>query len=162
MQSFEEFAAAELAGLLKFATVLTGRPETAADAVQSAMVRAHTKWAHIGQVEFPTAYLRRMITNEWLGERRGWFGRKVTVAADDDLNELAGRSPDPAERHALREDVSQRLEKLPRRQRAALVLRYYLDLDDVEIADELNCAVGTVRSLCSRGIATLRAEATVS
>lgn len=158
IQSFEDFANAELGGLLRFATVLTGQPDTAADAVQSAMVRAHGKWGRIAGFEFPVAYLRRMITNEWLGGRRRWFARNVTVTETDDLTQLAGQVADSSEPHALREDLNGRLSRLPRRQRAALVLRYYLDYDDAEIAAELDCAVGTVRSLCSRGIAALRVD----
>ncbi len=161
VQTFEEFAQAQLDGLLRFATVLTGAPDTAADAVQDAMVRAHGRWGHIGALDHPVAYVRRIITNEWLGQRRRWSSRHVSVMTGEAFTDFAEHVPDTADRHAQRDDIADRLDRLPRRQRAALVLRYYLDLDDAAIAVELGCAVGTVRSLCSRGIAALRLDAAV-
>ena len=65
---------------------------------------------------------------------------------------------DHAEASADRDQMWVWLARLPRRQRAALVLRYYESLSDVEIAEVLDCAIGTVRSLISRALATLRAE----
>ena len=70
---------------------------------------------------------------------------------------VAGRRPRRSSR-ADRDQVWLWLARLPRRQRAALVLRYYESLSDVEIAEVLDCAVGTVRSLISRALVTLRAE----
>ena len=125
------------------------------------MVRAHADWGRIGGLEHPVAYVRRMIVNEWLRERRRWFSRMVTVTADDALGELADQVPDTADRHAQRDDIADRLDRLPRRQRTALVLRFYLDLDDAAIAVELDCALATVRSLCSRGITALRLDEAV-
>lgn len=153
-RTFEQFAIDELPGMLSFAAVLTGSHEAAADAVQESMIRAALRWTRIGAMEHPAAYVRRMITNEWLGQRRRWFARHVELAAD--LDPLTEPQHDFSDTSDLRDDVRARLQALPPRQRAVLVLRHYLALSDDEIAAELGCATGTVRSLASRGAAALR------
>lgn len=157
-RTFDEFAASELPALLSFATALTGSRDAAADVVQESLIRAALRWRRIGALEDPTAYVRRMVTHEWFGQRRRWFARRVTVTDD-----VAGAAPvghDVADDFSagsdLRADLRARLLTLPHRQRAVLVLRHYLGLDDAAIAVELGCALGTVRSLASRGAATLR------
>jgi DNA-directed RNA polymerase specialized sigma24 family protein len=98
-----------------------------------------------------------MIVNEYLSwRRRSW--RLVPSGAG---TEVDGRlTPDPAAGHAQREALLAELARLPARQRAVLVLRYYEGLSDTEIADALGCAAGTVRGYASRGLAMLRVEMT--
>ena len=107
-------------------------------------------------MDHPEAYLRRMIVNEHLSWRRKW-SRLIPHA------ELADRMPpDPgfADRHAERAALVDELNKLPKRQKAVLVLRYFEGLPDEEIADLLGCARATVRTHAARGLAALRIELT--
>ena len=154
--TFEAYLALRLPALLRYALMLTGDPHLAQDVVQETMVRAHVHWRRVQRADLPDRYVKRMVTNTYLGWRRGgWFRRSVPVA---DVPEL-GSVPDPAESSAVREELWQRLATLPPRQRAAVVLRFYEDLDDTEIADVLGCSVSTVRSQISRALTALR-EAT--
>jgi RNA polymerase sigma-70 factor (sigma-E family) len=157
---FEDFAAARLPALLRYATVLCGDRELARDLVQEVLTRALVRWRRIGNVDQPYAYVRTMVTNEYLSVLRR---RKVpTVALTFEALDGPGapRTPDPAERVDERRDLWQRLAALPRRQRAVLVLRYYEGLDDREIAETLRCAQSTVRAHAARGLAALRISLT--
>jgi RNA polymerase sigma-70 factor (sigma-E family) len=150
---FEEFAAARLPALLRYAMLLSGDREQARDVVQEVLARALVKWGRIGGLDEPYAYVRRMVTNEFLSWRRR---RRVhTVPLDDAV--LAGREPVVTERED-RDDLRTLLGRLPRQQRAVLVLRYYEDLTDDGIATVLGCRVGTVRGYASRGLAALRID----
>jgi RNA polymerase sigma-70 factor (sigma-E family) len=152
--TYEEFVNSRLPALLRYALMLSGDPHTAADIVQETMIRVHIKWRQVTRAEAPERYVRRMLTNVYLDWQRGSWLRRVTLRAVPDE---PPPSPDHAERSAERDHVWALLAGLPRRQRAALVLRYYEGLADQEIADVLGCAVGTVRGHISRALATLRA-----
>ncbi|WP_433389090.1 SigE family RNA polymerase sigma factor [Micromonospora sp. KLBMP9576] len=154
--TYEEFADSRLATLLRYAVMLTGDPHQAQDLVQDTMVRVQLNWRRVARADSPERYVRRMLTNQYVDWRRGSWMRRVLLRADPD-----DAVPAPADhaQHAVdRDQVWSWLSGLPRRQRATLVLRYYEDLPDAEIADILGCAVGTVRSSISRALATLRAE----
>lgn len=156
--TFEEFVEARLQALLRYAVMLTGDPHTAQDLVQETMIRAQVKWRRIAAAGVPEHYVKRMLTNAYIDLHRGSWLRRVVLRAE--LPEPLGPSAvaDHAEASADRDQMWLWLGRLPRRQRAALVLRYYESLSDVEIAEVLDCAIGTVRSLISRALATLRAE----
>ncbi len=149
--SFEDFATGQVTPLLRYATVLTGDPHLAQDVVQECLLRAQQRWARISEVDAPAAYLKRMVTNEFLGWRR----RRKAHAP---LHAVDPPGPDPSAHYDEREAMLQRIDKLPRKQKAAVVLRYYEGYDDAEIAETLNCSQGTVRSHISRALATLRAN----
>lgn len=149
--TFEEWARVRLPALVRFGAALTGDRALAEDVVQEVLIRAYGRWRRIADMEWPDAYLRRMVVNEYLSWRRRW-GRVTPVPA----LALDRTLPDHADAHAERAGVRAQLAGLPRRQRAVLVLRYYEHLTDVEIAEVLGCAAGTVRSLASRALATLR------
>jgi RNA polymerase sigma-70 factor (sigma-E family) len=146
---FEEFTAARLPALLRYAMLLSGDRELARDLVQEVLARALVKWGRIGTIEEPYAYVRRMVTNEFLSWRRR---RKLTTVPLDEAHEAATPEPETPD------DLRGLLARLPGRQRAVLVLRYYEDLTDDEIAAALGCRVGTVRGYASRGLAALRIE----
>jgi len=150
---FEEFTAARLPALLRYAMLLSGDREQARDLVQEVLARALVKWGRIGAVEEPYAYVRRMVTNEFLSWRRR---RRVPTVPLDEAT-LGGREPVVPDRED-RDDLRGMLARLPRQQRAVLVLRYYEDLTDDEIASALRCRVGTVRGYASRALAALRIE----
>ncbi|AVT33384.1 MULTISPECIES: SigE family RNA polymerase sigma factor [unclassified Plantactinospora] len=154
--TYEEFADSRLTALLRYAVMLTGDPHLAQDLVQETMVRVQLNWRRVTRADAPERYVRRMLTNQYLDWQRGSWVRRVLLRAEPD--EAVAVRVDHAESTVERDQVWSWLARLPRRQRAALVLRYYEDLPDAEIAEVLGCAVGTVRSAISRALATLRAE----
>jgi RNA polymerase sigma-70 factor (sigma-E family) len=154
--TFDDFVAERLDPLLRYATVLTYDPHLAKDIVQDVLLRAQQQWPRItAEVYSPSAYVKRMVTNEFLSWRRRKSTREVGISLQV-LDELGAPTADPTRRYDEREAMMAKLATLPRRQRAALVLRYYQGCDDAQIAAELDCRPGTVRSLISRGLATLR------
>lgn len=153
--TFEEYAACRLPALLRFAAVLSGDRDLAQDLVQEVLARAHVRWHKIGRLDRPDQYVRRMITNEFLSWRRRW-GRVTAVGQIADRPPPAG--PDTATTHAERDALLTELARLPKRQQAVLVLRYYEGLTDAEIAEVLGCRPGTVRGYAWRALATLRIE----
>ncbi len=151
--TFEEFVEVRLQALLRYAVMLTGDPHTGQDLVQETMIRAQLKWRVVAAAGAPERYVRRMLSNAWFDLHRGSWLRRVVVRADP---VEPPPTTDHAELAADRDQMWTLLGQLPKRQRAALVLRYYEDLTDQEIAEVLGCAVGTVRSLISRALAALR------
>ena len=152
---FEEFAREELPDLVRFAAVLTGDRELAQDVVQDALVRAHQQWRRVAAADRPKLYLRKMVVNGYLSWRRRWYQR--SVQSTPDVTRFAeAAAPDHADRIADADRLATLLATLSRAQRAAIVLRFYEDLDDSEIAEMLGCAAGTVRSHISRGLGALR------
>lgn len=153
---FEAFVAERLDRLLRYATALTCDPHLAQDVVQEVLLRAQHRWARIGSLQSPDAYLRRMITNEYLSWRRRKAARTVALTHGT-LDALGTPVADPATGYAERDAMRARIATLPRKQRAAILLRFYEDCTDPEIAEVLGCTAGTVRSHISRALATLRA-----
>jgi RNA polymerase sigma-70 factor (sigma-E family) len=152
---FEEFAATRLPAVLRFAGVLTADRALAEDVVQEVLIRASKRWDRLQTLDHPELYVRKMIVNEYLSwRRRNW--RLLPAGTAIETGDREG--PDYATEHAERDALLAELGKLPRRQRAVLVLRYYQGLPDTEIADILGCAPGTVRGYAFRALKTLRVE----
>lgn len=153
--TFEEFAVSQLPAVLKFAAVLAGDRATAEDLAQEVLARAYARWDKIVCLDRPEFYVRKMILNEFLS----WHRRSARqIRAIGAAAQTATTAPDPAQAYTERQALLTELAKLPRRQRAVLVLRYYEDRGDAEIADLLGCSPGTVRGYASRALATLRIE----
>jgi RNA polymerase sigma-70 factor (sigma-E family) len=150
----EEFMQANVTALLRKAYLLTGSGPAAEDLVQDTLVRLYPQWGRVETAEVPLAYVRRSLTNTYLNQRRKGVHREISVDLVPD--EPARRSTEKDV--ANREEVRALLRSLNQRQQAALVLRFYEGFDDTEIAENLGCRTGTVRSLISRGLATLRAR----
>ncbi len=151
---FEEFAERQLPALLAFATALTDQPALADDLAQEVLIRANDRWDRIGGLDRPDLYVRKMMLNEYLSwRRRSWRLIPVgdAVAARDNAPDHAA---DIAEHQAMLTEIG----KLSRRQRAVVVLRYYEDRTDQEIAELLGCTPSTVRAHASRALAALRVE----
>ncbi|HEV2766866.1 MAG TPA: sigma-70 family RNA polymerase sigma factor [Acidimicrobiales bacterium] len=133
--------------MVRLATFLVGRSEVAEELVQDAFVRVAPKLSY---VETPAAYLRVAVVNAC----RSWQckqGRERSA-----LSVLAGdRDQMVSDRPC---ELTDALARLRQRQRAAIVLRYWEDLPEAEIAELLGCRPGTVKSLLSRGLAALRHE----
>ena len=153
--TFDEFAATRLDAVLRFAVVLTNDRGLAEDVVQEVLIRAHQRWDQIGMMEHPEAYVRRMVVNEFLSWRRKW-ARYVPQADVEPATTQADHADAQAERATLLAEVA----KLPRRQRAVLVLRYYEGLSLDEISARLGRTPAAVAGLLKRGLKQLRATLT--
>jgi RNA polymerase sigma-70 factor (sigma-E family) len=153
--TFDEFMAAHLAEALGFATVLAGDRASAEDIVQETLIRAHRHWGKISGLERPESYIRKMIINEFLSSRRR-MRRLIPSGHSRDLDKRV--TPDHAIRYVEHDALLAELRKLPRRQQAALVLRYYEGLPDAAIGQILGCRPVTVRGYVSRALAALRIE----
>ena len=149
-RSFEEFTAGALPALLRFGHVLTGSPQEAEDLVQEALAKSLRRWQKV-RADDPVAYVRRVVVNTHLTRWRRWGGRvrlgDVPEAAAEDAWLARSQEWD---------ELRRALAQLPPRQRAAVVLRYYQDLSEKQVAEVLGCPVGTARSHASRGVARLR------
>ncbi|MEV0677075.1 SigE family RNA polymerase sigma factor [Actinosynnema sp. NPDC050436] len=149
--SFDQFVHEHQQGLVRYAVLLSGSRADAEDVVQEVLVRVYPRWGDLTPAT-AYAYVRRAVTNEYLSWRRRWSTRHIRPAGGD-LPEGAHVDDLPEERD---ERLWRLLQALPRQQRAAVVLRYYEDLTDEEIAGVLGCRLPTVRSHVSRGLAGLR------
>jgi len=149
---FEDFAATALPGLLRFGHVLTGDPHKAEELVQQALVDTWARWRSIKHDQ-PHAYVRRAMvhthTSWWRRSRRETLLPAGFDAAAPEGHDLAERDRTMAA-----------LARLPPRQRAVIVLRYYEDLSEAQIAEVLGCSTGTVKSQAARALKTLRAHLT--
>ena len=153
--TFEEYAATRLDALLRFAVVLTNDRGLAEDVVQEVLIRAERRWDRIADLDHPEAYLRRMVVNEFLSWRRKWARIVPHPAAHA---ERPADVPDHATAYAERALLLAEVAKLPRQQRVVLVLRYFEDLPDAQIAEILDCTASTVRGYALRGLRALRIE----
>jgi RNA polymerase sigma-70 factor (sigma-E family) len=151
--TFEEFVRAQLGPLLGLATAMSGDPGLGEDLVQEVLLKAHRHWNKIDKLSSPPSYVRRMLVNEFVSWRRKWS--RIVPTADV---QLVDDRPDHASTHADHQALQTQLAGLPRRQRAALALRYFGGLSDTEIAEALGCEVTTVRAYISRGLAALRLQ----
>ena len=143
-ERFDGFVRARHTALLRYGTVLAGDPHRAADLVQDALERVGMAWS---KVDDPEAYVRRTMANRNVSTWRRLRRERLTDAP-----------PETAAPERPVDDVMwDVLARLPRRQRTVLVLRYYEDLSEAEIARVLGIAPGTVKSQASKGIAALRA-----
>lgn len=125
----------------------------AEDAAQAAFARAYASWRRVSAAERPEAYLRRMVVNEVLGSRRHGFGRRERPREYVEPLDVA---PSPEAGVVERDALWTAVQRLPVRQRAVIVLRYYEQLSEQEIADALGCSRGTVKSQASAALVNLR------
>lgn len=147
-----EWVEANGAGLLRFARGLCGNWATAEDLVQEALAAAWPRWATLTRTDRPDLYVRRVILTQYLrGERRRWRSEIPTAPADLSAGHLeAGTSTED------REGVVRALQQLSPRQRAVIVLTYFLDLSEVEAAQTLGCSRGSIKRHKHDGLARLR------
>ena len=154
---FEDYVRAHATRLMRLAVVLCADSHEAEDVVQEVLLRAFHRWAHIGDLARPHAYVRRMIANEAVSWRRKWtrVEARPDSALDRDAADHAGVTDDRA---ALLTAIT----ALPPKQRAAVVLRYFEDLTDAEIAQTLSCRTTTVRGYIHRALKTLNVDMTAA
>lgn len=154
-EGFEEFVAAASPRLLRLAFLLTRDTGHAEDLLQTALARAWRAWHRVEGD--PEPYVRRIIvTSHATWWRRRWRGEEPT----GELPERPGEPPQDAVDE--REWLWQALGRLPRRQRTVLVLRFYEDLTEAQVATLLGVSVGTVKSQASKALAKLRLDTTIT
>jgi RNA polymerase sigma-70 factor (sigma-E family) len=153
-EEFVSFLRDHHASLYRTAYLLTGTDDRAEELLQDTVVRLYPRWDRVCRADSPAAYVRRALINAFISGRRRPASRVLPLVAEHE--QVCGSDPFAAldDRSAL----WPLLLSLPERQRAALVLRFYVDLPDAEIAASLGCREVTVRSLVSRGLATLRRQ----
>lgn len=148
-EGFTEFVLARGPSLHRTAVLLTRNDASAQDLVQSALVKAWRSWDGIQTAH--EAYVRRIIVNEFAtGWRRRWRGEQPSASLPH------AASPDHGDRVTEHEMLMAALVKLPARQRAIIVLRFFHDYTEARTAETLGVSVGTVKSQTARALATLR------
>jgi RNA polymerase sigma-70 factor (sigma-E family) len=152
-EAVTEFYRTHYAGLVRLAAMLLRDPGAAEEIVQDAFVAMHGSWSRLRDPDKAVAYLRRAVVNR----SRSSLRHRVVVA-----KYLPAPPPDVASAESTaiaateRTEVLAALRGLPRRQRETLVLRYYLDLSEAQIAETLGISQGAVKSHAFRGLAALR------
>ena len=151
--TYEEFVTTRAHALLRYGYVLTGNADDAADLVQDGLVRLRGSWERVVNKNDPEGYVRTIMARRhislWRRRKRERLVGSVPEERYDDRG-IEQAEHDPRLWEALAE--------LPPRQRAVLVLRYYEDLADEEIAGILGISRGTVRSQAARALGKLRAD----
>ena len=141
--SFDDLYRSHYSRLVVLARLMTGAMASAEEIVQDAFVQVYRKWSSI---EYPTTYVRIAVVNGCRSHgRRQALERRARVQ---------DREPEVFDTTAIA--VRDALEVLTPRQRAAVVLRYFDDLSEREIAETLGCRPGTVKSLLARSIKKLK------
>ncbi|MFC4064307.1 SigE family RNA polymerase sigma factor [Actinoplanes subglobosus] len=151
-EQFHQFVVSRRAALVRTATLLTaGDAHLAEDLVQSTLTKLYVAWPSFQRADNPDGYVRRTLVNALTDERRRWWRRSERPMAE---------VPDRVAAEDITGDVSDglraALRELPPRMRAALVFRYFYDLDVADTADALGCSEGTVKSQTARALDRLR------
>lgn len=156
-QMVDELYAAHWRTLVRASVLLVRDLGTAEEVVQDAFVAMHGKWGRLRDPDKALAYLRKAVVN-----RSHSINRHRGVVERHQAREAPPAHAAPADEPVLegvrRDDVISALQRLPRRQREVIALRYYLDLSEHEIAETLGISAGSVKSHASRGAAALRAD----
>jgi RNA polymerase sigma-70 factor (sigma-E family) len=147
-EGFAAYVDARGQHLVRVAFLLTGDQQLAQDLVQGVLSRALLSWGRLSQLDDVDAYLRRAVVNA----RTSWWRRVTRHESPVELLPV-NAVPAPSEDRAV---LVGELARLPYNQRAVLVLRYFEDLPDAQIAEILGCAEATVRSHARRGLTSLR------
>lgn len=150
---FRAFVDAHQRPLLRLAYLLTGEAHLAEDLLQSVLVRMIGRWPKLRRVDNLDAYARKTMLNQYISWRRRRSSGEVPSAHPPD------RAYTPEDSTVLRIVLRQALMRLTPRQRAVLVLRFYEDRSERDVADLLGCSVGTVKSQAHHALARLRALA---
>lgn len=159
-EQFDAFVEDATVSLLRTAFLMVGSVSDAEDAVQETLLRVARRWYRVRNMDYPLSYARRILVNIVFdgatrrSRRNSELGDVVGEPSAEDIQ-------DPGAEHELRAaesriDIAAALSVLSPRQRAVIVLRYWDDQSESEIATTLGCSVGTVKSTASRSVARLR------
>lgn len=151
---FRDYVTSRTGSLLRMAYLLTRNQADAEDLVQAALAKTYQAWDRIEDRNALDGYVRRAMVNTHIS---WWRRRRVEEYPTDDI-------PDrPVSDHAgdgeLSDALQRALDRLPSRMRAAVMLRYYEDMSEAEVAEALGISQGTVKSTVSRAVAKLRIDA---
>jgi len=149
--SFDQYVAARSGVLLRFAYVLCGDRHLAEDLVQEVLIKAHRRWSSI-EADDPEGYLKRALVRTHVSWVRRRSSTEIAMPSLPDAPDGGGLD----DAHASRDEMWALLARLPRAQRAVLVLRYFEDLEDRRIAEVVGVSRSTVRVHAHRGLNTLR------
>ncbi|MFG2052966.1 SigE family RNA polymerase sigma factor [Micromonospora sp. NPDC048930] len=153
-QEFDEFVVACSPRLLRTAYLLTRDRVLAEDLLQTALTKAWFVWHRLDGG--PEPYVRKIIANTYASWwRRRWNGEEAMAEPPEE------QPTDPYAVLDARDELWRSLGRLPRRQRTVLVLRYFEDLSEAEIAQVMGCTVGTVKSQAAKALAKLRLDETL-
>jgi RNA polymerase sigma-70 factor (sigma-E family) len=148
----DTFLAARWSSLFRLACLLTGSPTEADDLLQESLVKVYLRWTKISRTQVPEAYVRRMIVNTLVSRSRRPYKRRELLEGT-----IAAMAVGSSEDIVLdRAQVWPLVCALPVRQRAVIVLRYYEDMSEQEIADVLGCSTGSVKSQAHDALTSLR------
>ncbi|MFC7569238.1 SigE family RNA polymerase sigma factor [Actinomadura namibiensis] len=152
-EEFREYVTARERVLMRTALQLTGDRADAEDLLQAALAKTYLAWDRIQDRAAMDGYVRRAMVNTQIS---WWRRRKLEIYPTDELPD----SPvdDHTRRSELHDALHRALRRLPERQRLAVILRYYEDMPEAEIAEALGISVGTVKSTVSRAMAKLRED----
>jgi RNA polymerase sigma-70 factor (sigma-E family) len=149
---FSDFMHGRWSQLVRLGYGLTGDQQLAEDLAQTAFARAYASWSRVSRADDPDAYLRRIVVN---ANRSRFRKLRVSETLTGSVPDLAS-SPDGTSQRQDRDALMKALMQLPYGQRAAVVLRYWMDMTETEAAAVLGCSVGNVKSQASRALAKLR------
>ena len=150
----EELYVQHAPAALRLAYFLTGDREAARDLVQDAFVRMAGRFRHLRQPDAFDAYLRRTIVNLHASGLRRLRAERSSLAREAALSVPAAEE----DAHGAHDEMWHAILSLPPRQRAAIVLRYYEDLNESQSAEILRCSVGALNQLVARAMANLRSS----
>jgi RNA polymerase sigma-70 factor (sigma-E family) len=153
MAEFDQFVATHVNDLLRTAYLIVWDEGEAEDLVQECLLKVARRWPRIRCMEQPRAYARRILVNLALDGARGRTRRRRELEPATQQSLIAF---DPLPALEARDELLQALGQLDQRQRAVLVLRYFNDLTEAQVAEVLGCSPGTVKSSAFRGLARLR------
>ena len=147
---FDRFVADNANALVRTAYLMVGDVHEAEDLVQETLFKVASKWPRVSRMENPVAYTRRILVNLTLHGSSKRSRNRAELKATPPAETVAN-----AAHLDIHDELFDALAALPPRQRAALVLRYFLDLPEAEVAAALGCSLGTVKSSTSRGLKRL-------
>jgi RNA polymerase sigma-70 factor (sigma-E family) len=149
---FTEFVASRWNSLFRTAYLMLGDHALAEDLVQTALAKAYVSWKSIKAREAVDAYVMRILVTTAMSwwRKKSWRNERPTVELPEQLIDSA------ADALTQRDWIWHEIQKLPARQRAVVVLRYYEDYTERQIADAMNCSTGTVKSQSHDALAALR------
>ena len=151
---FRDYVTERSRSLLRTAYLLTGNRADAEDLVQAALAKTYMAWDRIEDRNALDGYVRRAMVNTHIS---WWRRRRLEEYPTDEIPDQA--VADHSGTSDLQDTLRRAVDRLPQRMRAAVVLRYFEDMTEAEVADVLGVSLGTVKSTVSRAVAKLRIDA---
>ncbi|MBV8218306.1 MAG: SigE family RNA polymerase sigma factor [Solirubrobacterales bacterium] len=149
---FDAFVTASTDSLTRTAYLIVWEVPEAEDLVQETLLKVADRWHRVRRMEHPVAYARRILVNLALDDASRRTRRRRELTGDASPDRLEDDVTGAFDAH---DELLRALAALPPRQRTAIVLRYFLDLPEAEVAAAMKCSLGTVKSTAARGLARL-------